>query len=264
MSSKKIHHAFDFNFKKESGKIISGIKSVLKKTNHNNVIIAVSGGIDSAVSLNLLTKSLNQDNIYAVHLPFKNDTVKDYNAVLDRVNFPIKNRKIIPIKSIVDEIEKLQNLQKGQPNYKLRSGNIQSRTRMMLLFDLAKKHNALVCGTENKSEHLLGYFTRYGDQASDFEPIIHLYKTQIYSLAKFLDIPLSIQAKKPSAGLWEGQSDEREFGFTYKEADIVLHLYFDLKKPLVEIKKLGFPNVEEIISWVNKNSFKNKVPYLIR
>ena len=142
-------------------------------------------------------------------------------------------------------------------------GNIMARARMIVLFDIAKKHNALVCGTENKSEHLLGYYTRFGDEASDIEPIRHLYKTQIYKLAKYLNVPQEIIEAQPSAGLWKRQTDEGQFGFSYEEGDQVLHLYYDKNLSLKELKKYGFKNTEKIISFSKMNEYKHKVPYSI-
>ena len=136
-----------------------------------------------------------------------------------------------------------------------------ARIRMIFLYDLAKKHNALVCGTENKSEFYLGYFTRFGDEASDFEPIRHLYKTQIYQLADYLNLPKKIVSQSPTAGLWIGQTDEKDFGFSYQEADMVLNLYLDQKKSLEEITSKNFPHGKKIIARVSKNSFKHLSPY---
>ena len=145
-----------------------------------------------------------------------------------------------------------------------RAGNVLARTRMILLFDFAKKYDALVCGTENKSEKLLGYFTRFGDSASDIEPLTHLYKTQIYELAKYLKIPKEIIDEKPSAGLWDGQTDEGEFGYTYEEADQVLYQYFYKKKSIKQIKRLGFTNTGKIIKRYNNNLFKKETPYSLQ
>jgi len=102
---------------------------------------------------------------------------------------------------------------------KVRLGNILARVRMICLFDLAKKLGALVVGTENKSEKMLGYFTRFGDEASDLEPIVHLYKTEVIKLAKELGVPAAIIKAAPTAGLWPGQTDEAELGMTYAEID---------------------------------------------
>jgi len=129
------------------------------------------------------------------------------------------------------------------------------------LFDLAKKKQALVCGTENKTEHLLGYFTRFGDEASDFEPIRHLYKTEVLKLALYLGVPEKIINQPPSAGLWPGQTDEGDFGFSYKEADQVLELYLEKKLKLEEIEKKGFKKAGKIIARLKQNLFKHQTPY---
>ena len=126
---------------------------------------------------------------------------------------------------------------------------------------------------------MLGYFTRFGDAASDIEPISYLYKTQIYQLAKYLKIPKEIINQKPSAGLWDGQTDESDFGFTYQEADQVLYLFeqshchsrgggnpeHQALDPLLQgDDKKQFPNIEKIIKFVQKNQFKQKTPYSLK
>src|SRR6185437_1909750 len=156
----------------------------------------------------------------------------------------------------------LQNIEPTDEN-KIRIGNIAARMRMIILFDLAKKHKALVCGTGNKSENLLGYFTRFGDQASDIEPIEHLYKTQVYQLALYLKLPEEIIQQEPSAGLWKGQIDEGQFGFTYEEADQVLYLYFEKNLPIEKIEELGLSNAQKILDWHVQNRFKHETPYTL-
>jgi NAD+ synthase len=235
--------------KLEKEKIINFLKKTLKEQKIDNVVLGLSGGIDSTTVFYILKEFLDAKNIYVVQM--------DY-YLRQKVSLPIKNANLIfsPIKKIVDITA--EKLQITDP---VRFGNIMARTRMMILFDLAKKLNALVSGTENKSERLLGYFTRFGDSASDIEPISHLYKTQIFQLAKYLEIPKEIINQAPSAGLWDGQTDEDEFGFTYLEADQVLHLYFDEKISLEEIVKQGFKNAEKIITRSLNNQFKLKTPY---
>jgi NAD+ synthase len=234
------------NPRKETEKIINFLKKTFKEQKINRVVIGLSGGIDSTVCYYLLKKVLPERNIFPVHLPY-------YNTPGVFQNVPT-----IQIKTIVDKISTVNRLRSTD---KIRLGNIMSRTRMIVLFDLAKKHNALVCGTENKSEHLLGYFTRFGDSASDIEPIRHLYKTQVYQLAEFLKVPKKIINQKPSANLWKNQTDEGQFGFTYQEADQVLYLYFDEKKSTDKIFKMGYPNAVKIINYAKKNAFKQKTPY---
>jgi NAD+ synthase len=136
--------------------------------------------------------------------------------------------------------------------------------RMIYVFDQAKKRKALVVGTENKTEHYLGYFTRFGDEASDVEPLRELYKTQVYEVAENLQIPERLRVKAPTAGLWEGQTDEGEFGFTYADADKILSLMIDEKKSREEIiKSFRKENVvEAVLKRVKQNEFKHHLPFL--
>lgn len=247
----------------ETTKITTFIKTVLKEQGFENVVLGLSGGIDSAVGLALLERSISPQHIFAAHLYYFKPETESLKSLLAQTKIPQENVYNFSIKTTVDELAKTIGLTKNSQDYNLRLGNIIARTRMIILYDLAKQHRGLVCGTENKSEFYLGYFTRFGDAASDFEPIQHLYKTQVYQLAKSLNIPKTIINLPPTAGLWSGQTDETDFGFSYLEADQVLHLYFDEKKSLVEIDSSKFPNAQKIIDRVNGNSFKHRLPYIV-
>lgn len=248
----------------EIKKITNFLKKVFSTQKVQKAVIGVSGGIDSALSLHLLSLSLSKENILVFHLPFYSEEFDIKKALAKSTKIPEKNFRSISIKDIVEKVAKVQKItvNSSSQDEKIRLGNIMARVRMMILFDEAKKNHALVCGTENKTENLLGYFTRFGDAASDIEPISHLYKTQVRELSKFLNIPAKIINKQPSAGLWAGQTDENEFGFSYEEADQVLYLYFEKKYSFNKIKSLGLLNCEKIISFAKKNSFKHKTPYV--
>ncbi len=235
------------------------IQTILRDTSHENVIIGVSGGIDSATSLYLLDRAIPKEHIYAVHLYYFEETISGFRKTIDPLGLPQNNILLFSIEESVDMLVSCLEAQ----NDSVRKGNIMARVRMIHLFDLAKKYKALVCGTENRSEYHLGYFTRYGDAASDFEIINHLYKTQVRELAAHLDVPKGIIDAVPSAGLTENQTDEKDFGFTYKEADEVLHLHFDRGKSIEEIETLGFMNASKIIARAVQNSFKHNVPYVM-
>ncbi|GAF84484.1 unnamed protein product, partial [marine sediment metagenome] len=213
----------NFQTKQESIKITSFIKSTLKKQGFEKVIIPVSGGLDSSTCLLLCVKALVPEKVIAVKLPSAKQNMKLADLVIRQAGIPKKNVFEINIGKAVNQV--VRSL--GNKVNSLRKGNIMARVRMIITYDLAKKHAALVCGAENKSEYLLGYYTRFGDEACDLSPIKHLYKTQVYQLAEYLDVPKEIINQPPSAGFWPGQTDEKEFGFTYKQADQILYLYFE-------------------------------------
>lgn len=248
---------------KEVEKIVQFLKTTFTDTGFPLAVIGLSGGVDSAVALALTTQALGNNNVYPVLLPYGNlntQGVLDAMAAIETLAIPLSHVLRIDVKPAVDAI-----CGKEFSMEQVRKGNVIARVRMTYLFDQAKKRNALVIGTENKSEHTLGYFTRFGDAASDVEPISHLYKTEVYGLARFLTIPKEIIDKAPSAGLWVEQTDEKELGFSYEDADPILEQLVDQKKSVEEIIVVGFDKtlVERIANHVKRNSFKYKTPYTL-
>jgi NAD+ synthase len=263
---KNMNYLPSIDSQKETETIIDFLKTTFASQNITKAVIGISGGIDSAVSLHLLSLVLPKENIFPIHLPYFEEDKNIIKRLSSSTGIPESIFQTKSIKSIVEiACQELHiDLESNACEDQIRAGNLMARIRMMMLFDVAKEHRALVCGTENKSENFLGYFTRNGDNASDIEPISHLYKTQVRELAKFLQVPPEIINQPPSAGLWKGQTDEKQFGFSYEEADQVLYLYFEKKLSADKIKSLGFKNATKIISLVEKNSFKHKVPYVLR
>ena len=247
----------------EKDKIITFLKDTFVSQHISKAVIGASGGIDSAVSFALLKEALKPEDIIVAHLYYFESKFGEMEKFVTDCGIPQKNIYHISIKEAVNTIEELQHIEEDELK-NIRIGNIAARIRMIVLYDLAKKIDALVCGTENKSENLLGYFTRFGDQASDIEPIEHLYKTQIVAMATFLGIPETIITQAPSAGLWVGQTDEGQFGFSYEEADQVLYLYLEKNVPIEEIGKQGYQNAKKIIDWHNSYLFKHQTPYTIK
>ena len=144
----------------------------------------------------------------------------------------------------------------------LRRGNRMARERMCVLFDLSAKYRALVAGTGNRSELLVGYCTQYGDSACAFEPIGHLYKTEIFELARLLDLPSCVIEKHPTADLWDGQTDEEEMGISYENLDTILHNLYDLNLAEKEIENQGFEKteIENVKRMVKRSEFKRNMP----
>lgn len=244
------------NSEQEVLRITAFIKETFAKQKIKHAVIGVSGGVDSATSLSLLSRSIPKENIVVLHLPYF-ETDDDAEELLESLEMPEDQLITFPVEEMTDEI--IDQLEIPEEDL-VRRGNVMARVRMIVLYDFAKANNALVVGTENRSEHLLGYFTRFGDEASDIEPILHLYKTQVYELAKHLNLPHPILEKLPSANLWENQTDESQFGFTYLEADPVLYLYFDKGLPVPEIEK-RYKNAKKITDLAKRNSYKHHVPY---
>ena len=144
----------------------------------------------------------------------------------------------------------------------LRRGNLMARVRMCTLFDQSAVYDAVVLGTSNRTEMLLGYGTVYGDMACGFNPLGSLYKTDIYKIAKELKIPQEIIDKVPSADLWEGQSDEEELGLKYSEVDVLLYYMVELKYPDAYLETMGYTPeyIENIKKRINTQAFKSNLP----
>lgn len=242
--------------------LVQFIKTSFETAGFKRAIVALSGGVDSSTSAALAVRAIGKDNVYPLLLPYGNlndQGVVDARLVIQTLGIPEGNVSLINIQPLVDPIIAFDSAMNN-----IRRGNIMARVRMILLYDMAKKRNALVVGTENKTEYLLGYFTRFGDEASDIEPLRNLYKTEVYALARNLNLPEKILTKAPAAGLWVGQTDEEEFGFTYKEADEILAMIVDKKQSIDEVTRKGYDRatVEKVVKRKKENNFKHHLPLL--
>ena len=194
------------------------IKTYVENSNCKGVVIGLSGGVDSAVTAVLCKDALGKKNVNCLFLPDTSTPENDYKHYeLIVKEFGLSSKKI-DISKIVKELEASCVIKPDK--YAL--ANVKARARMIILFEYANMTNNLVCGTSNKSEILVGYFTKYGDGGVDIMPIGDLYKTQIWELAKLLKIPKQIISKPPTAGLWKGQSDEKELKLSYNQLDKIL------------------------------------------
>ncbi|NPA74667.1 MAG: NAD+ synthase [Euryarchaeota archaeon] len=183
-----------------------------------NVVVGLSGGLDSAVVLKLCTMALGPERVLAVHMPDSVTPVEeteDARMLAEQMGVELR---VLKIDKPVEEIAAIAGITE-----KMAVANIKARVRMSILFAIANQESRLVAGTSNKSELLTGYFTKYGDGASDFAPIGDLYKTQVRALARKIGIPDKIIEKAPSANLLPGQTDEKEMGVDYDTLDRVLY-----------------------------------------
>lgn len=253
-----VEHVNQFDPEPEIARVEDFIALKQSEIGFSTGIIGLSGGIDSSLTVVLANRVLSDQNIEVVFLPEATTPDRDRSDVArlaEKHDLKVRN---IAIDDFVSSFkEKLAEMSE------LAEANLKARIRMVILYTLANRNDGLVLGTGNLSEWLLGYFTKYGDGAADLAPLTHLYKTEIKIMARHLDLPESIISKPPSAGLWEGQTDEEELGGSYEEIDKVLYLYHDKDYGLEETKKALEldPNfVEKIYDMVENSAHKREEP----
>jgi len=232
------------------GKIESFLEQQMAQNQIKGVILGLSGGIDSA-AIAYLCAGKFKEKTHILIMPDTDITPKseteDALKIVDELKL---DYKLIDIKPLINEFSNYL-----EPN-DLATGNLRARIRSNLLYYYANAYNYLVIGSGDKSEYLIGYFTKYGDGASDIMPIISLYKTQVRKLAELIQVPENIIAKKSSPYLWKGQTAEDEIGVSYEEIDSILYCFFHKKLSIedtVKTTQIELGTVEKIIQ-LNKNS----------
>lgn len=204
----------------------------IKENNAKGVVLGLSGGVDSAI-LAYLCKRIIKDKTLAIIMPDTEITPKiETEDALKMIALTGIEYKLMDIKPIVDEYSKYL-----EPN-DWAKGNLRARVRANILYYYANVKNYLVLGASDKTEYLIGYFTKYGDGASDLVPIISLYKLQVREMAKFLEVPQNVIEKKSSPHLWKEHGAEKEIGVPYEEIDSILYCIFEKKLSVEETTKL--------------------------
>lgn len=225
-------HSLDLN--RVKAEIIEFIFSVIEEAKVEGVVVGLSGGVDSSVTFLLCVEALGSDRVYAALMPTAFTPSQD---VLDAKTLASKfNVKTfyIPIDDIVASYFHSLRDVKSKP---MAEGNLRARVRMSILYYLANSLDLLVAGTSDRSEYMIGYFTKYGDGASDFQPIIHLYKTQVRLLARHLGLPENIAFKPSAPMLLPKHTARSELPADYRTIDQVLHGVFDLDLSIDQIEK---------------------------
>lgn len=213
-------------------KIVTWIRKKVKQAGAKGIVFGLSGGVDSAVVAALVKKAVG-NNHWALLLPCHSARHALDDAKLVAKKFKLKT-KIVNLTSSFEQIRKI--LPKGND---MALANLKPRLRMITLYYFANNLNYLVCGTGNKSEALVGYFTKYGDGGVDILPIADLLKRDVRSLAKRLGVPEKVINKSPTADLWSGQTDEGEMGLSYNELDCILACMYKGKKCSVSTLKIN-------------------------
>ncbi|MCY3718490.1 MAG: NAD+ synthase [Anaerolineaceae bacterium] len=243
-------------------KILCGfIRDQTRKAGLPRAVIALSGGIDSALSATLAARALGRENVLAIRMPWRDSSpgsLADADLLIEALGLPALTVEITPM--VLPLFERFPEMDRR------RRGNIMARQRMIISYDQSVAWGGLVMGTSNKTEFLLGYSTIHGDSGVALQPIADLYKAQVRQLAAALDVPPSILDKPPSADLWEGQTDEEELGFTYGEVDQVLYLLVDERYVVDEVVEEGFERafVEKVWRRVKANHYKRTMPNIAR
>ena len=251
----------DLNLKEVHSELVEFLRESFKKAGFSKAVLGLSGGIDSALVAYLLRDALGKENVLAIMMPYKSSNPDSLNHAKLVVEDLKINSKTIEITDMIDAYFKNE-----KEATSLRMGNKMARERMSILFDYSSKENALVVGTSNKTEIYLGYSTQFGDSACALNPIGDLYKTNIWDLSRYLKIPNELIEKKPSADLWEGQTDEQEMGLTYKEADQVLYRMLEENKTVEEVLAEGFNKdlVDNIVRRMNRSEYKRRMPLIAK
>lgn len=212
----------DLNWEETKAKIVSFIRDYVEKSKANGIVLGLSGGIDSSTNAALSAIAVGGHKTLGLLLPeketYNSQDIMHANIVAEK--FGIKT-EIIDITPVIDALQ--TTIPIFDPEDKICKGNLKARTRMMYLYYYANKLNLIVCGSSDKSETMLGYFTKWGDIAADISPLMDLYKTQVRKLARHIGIPEEIVNKPPSPMLWPGQTAEEELGMKYETLDKILY-----------------------------------------
>ena len=241
--------------------LVRFIKDQTTNAGFTKAVIGISGGVDSAVSAALAAEALGKGNVLGIMMPYRTSNPK---SVEDATS-------VIQTTGIKSELVDISNMVDGYCNGygvkdSLRRGNVMARMRMIVLYDCSARERALVIGTSNKTEILVGYGTQHGDLASAINPLGDLYKSQIWQLAEAIGIPKPVIEKAPSADLWEGQTDEKELGVTYAALDTLLYEMIDERHSDAELIKMDFDAqlIKKVRGMIQKNQFKRRPPVIAK
>ena len=241
--------------------LVGFLRDGVRRVGFQKAVLGLSGGIDSTVSAYLAARALGPENVCGIRMPYatsSDETMDHGTLVADETGIRMMTVSITP--QIDDYFREFPDASR------LRRANKMARERMTILYDHSAAQDALVIGTSNKTELLLGYGTIFGDMASALNPIGDLYKTQVRALARHLGVPASIIDKNPTADLWAGQTDESELGFTYADVDRLLIRLVDQRARTADLLADGFaPDfVARIARMIQTSHYKRKLPIIAK
>ncbi len=241
--------------------LVGFVRDEVGKVGISKVVLGLSGGIDSALVAFIAAEALGAENVHALCMPYKTSNPEsEAHARLVAAACGI-NFSVVPITAMVDAY-----FDTFPDADNMRRGNKMARERMTILFDHSALLRALVLGTSNKTELLLGYGTLYGDMASALNPIGDIYKSHVWQLSALMGIPAEVIEKQPSADLWAGQTDEEELGFSYRQVDELLYRMVDQRLTKQELVADGFESdfIDTIYAKIQNSHFKRRLPVIAK
>ncbi len=239
--------------------LVNFLRDEMTNAGFTKAVIGLSGGVDSALVAFLAVEALGKENVLALLMPYRSSSPTSASDAMLVVKQLGLRHELVEVTPMVDPLLEPEM----DP---VRKGNIMARSRMIVLYDRSAREKALVVGTSNKTEILLGYGTQYGDTACALNPVGDLYKTQVWHLAEAVGVPRAIIEKKPTADLWEGQTDEQELGFSYALADRLLFAMVDEQRSDAELEDRGFEKhlIEKVRRLMRRNQFKRLPPIIAK
>jgi NAD+ synthase len=255
------------DFERTTNEIVEFIRKTVKDADAAGVVVGLSGGVDSSLVATLCVRALGENRVLGVIMPMVFTPVQDIDDAKELAGWLGIRTEIVNIQDISEAFSRELGIDQNDLKQRIPMANIRARIRMVTLYYYANLHNYLVAGTGDRSERLIGYFTKYGDGGVDFSPIGHLYKTQVRELARHLGIPDKIAYKPSSPQLYPGHKATDEIPIGYEELDPVLVGLFDRKLPPREVSQLtgvSLKVVEEVLRRFEGSKHKRTSPPMVR
>lgn len=248
--------------------LVQFLREETHRVGMTRAVLGLSGGIDSALVVELAARALGSENVLAIAMPYRESHPDSLTLAMDSAAHANVELEVADISAMADGYLKSNSDLDDQSDstVRLRRGNVFSRLRMTTLYDRSAKLGGLVFGTSNKTELMLGYGTQHGDMASGINPIGDLYKSQVVALSRHLGVPSAIIDRPPSADLWAGQTDEDELGFTYDAIDALLFRMIDRRQSRASLITDGFAAdfMDTISERIRLNQYKRRPPLIAK
>jgi NAD+ synthase len=257
----------DFDLDQAVDQVLAFIRKAVDASGSGGVVVGLSGGVDSSLVLALCVRAIGAQKILGLIIPTEFTPAEDLEDTKELASSFGVQTKIVRVDSILDAFVNAIGIEHERPSQRIPLANILARIRMIVLYYFANVHNLIVVGTSDRSEALIGYFTKYGDGGVDILPISHLYKTQVRVLAKHLGVPERIAYKPSSPQLYPGHKATDEIPIGYEKLDIVEGCLFDehmSAKQVAEDTGVPLDIVAEVVRRFEATRHKREYPAMVK